>query len=119
MTLLIETCPKSLNLKFTSRSIKKLNEFFKDFLDYLISPTTFWWDIRILGLKYYSIKDTFIWKSPDYDVKRAWSKYLERYLPPNFQLLYLNEKGPVHALRYSGHSWSFLSSQRGFRQKSN
>lgn len=116
---LVETSPKSLNLKFTTWSLKKLNEFFKDFLDYPISPTTVWRDVRILGLKYYSTKDTFIWKSPDYDIKRAWLKYLKRYLPPNFQLLHLDEKGPVHALRYSGHSWSFLQPQRDIRQKSN
>lgn len=115
---LVTTTPKSLSLGFTTWSLEKLSKFFKNVVNYPISSTTIWRDMKIIGLSYKKTKDSFIFKSPDYDVKRAELKFLEHYLPDGWRIIYIDEKGPVHALRYEGHSWSFDQPIRDVRQKS-
>ncbi len=115
---LVTTSPKSLLFPFTTWSLEKLSVFFKDVVDHPISPSTIWRDMKIAGLSYKKTKDTFLFKSPDYDIIRAELKFLEHYLPDGWRIIYIDEKGPVHALRYEGHSWSFNQPIRDPRQKS-
>jgi len=45
--------------------------FFKDVVDYPICPTTIWREMKITGLSFKMTKDTFLFKSPYYDIKKA------------------------------------------------
>lgn len=115
---LMTSNPVSYNLPFTTWSLQKAAAFFRDILEYQISPSTIFRDCRLLKISYKSVKDTFIIKSPDYDVKRAWLRFIKHYCPEKTRIIYVDEKGPVHVLRYLGKKWSFLPEFRDIRQKS-
>ena len=68
---LITVSPKSLSFSFNSWSLVKLSKFFSKLLDYPISPATLSRDLKILGLSYRRVQDSFILKPVDYDIKRA------------------------------------------------
>ncbi|OLS24206.1 MAG: hypothetical protein HeimC3_21050 [Candidatus Heimdallarchaeota archaeon LC_3] len=113
---LITVSPKSLSFSFNSWSLVKLSKFFSKLLDYPISPATLSRDLKILGLSYRRVQDSFILKPVDYDIKRACLRFIERYCPPSWRLIYIDEKGPIYSMRYSGNTWSFNQQYRDARQ---
>ena len=113
---LITITPVSLNLPFSTWSLQKLSIFFKDLVDHPISTSTIFRDLKQIGLTYRQVQDTFIMKPIDYDIKRACLRFIERFCPKNWRLLYVDEKGPIYAMRYSGHKWSFEPQVRDVRQ---
>lgn len=115
---LIQYTPENLRLEFTSWSLKTIQLFIKDYLNLNISTTTLYRDLRLLRAGYRKTKDTFRWKPVDYDLKRAQLTILRRYCPSTTRIVFIDEKGPVHALRYEGHQWSLFRTSRDVRQKS-
>lgn len=115
---LVTTSPKSLKLAFNVWSLKKLSIFLKDLVDYTISPTTIWRDLKILKINYLKTQDKFKWKPVNYDIRKAELLFLKHFCPLNWRIIYVDEKGPVHALRYSGQIWSMTRPQREIRQPS-
>ncbi|MFW9928134.1 MAG: IS630 family transposase [Candidatus Thorarchaeota archaeon] len=113
---LIMTSPTSLGMAFTNWSLEKLSKFFINVVKYPVSPTTLSRDLKILGLSYKKVQDTFLFKPVDYDVKRAWLRFLEHYCPPSWRVIYIDEKGPIYPMRYAGHTWSFAQRYREVRQ---
>ena len=113
---LVTTSPKSLNLAFNTWSLKKLSVFFRDLVNFSVSPSTLYQDLKVLKISYKQIQDAFIFTPVDYEIKRAYLRFLERYCPPSWRLIYLDEKGPIYAMRYSGHTWSFNRQFREVRQ---
>lgn len=115
---LVQHSPTSLQLHFNSWSLQTISIFLKSQGICDISPTTIWRDFKLLNISYSQTRDQFTFKPPDYEVKRAQLDVLRRYLPSTTRLVYLDEKGPVHALRYGGRSWSTKPQTRDYRQKS-
>lgn len=115
---LVTTSPAQLQLPFSSWSVVRLAMFLTDLVEYPISSTTIWRDLRGLGLSYKKIQDTFWLKPVDYDLKKAWLRFFERFCPPSCRIIYVDEKGPVHALRHTGQCWSWKRQFRDVRQAS-
>ena len=113
---LVSNSPASLNLPFNTWSIQKISKFFENVVEKLISPTTIFRDLKSLNFSYRQVQDNFILKPIDYDIKRAVLRFIERFCPSNYRLLYIDEKGPIYAMRYSGHIWSTVPQMRDVRQ---
>ena len=113
---LVSNSPASLNLPFNTWSIQKISKFLENVVEKYISPTTIFRDLKNLNVSYRQVQDTFILKPIDYDIKRAILRFIERFCPPNYRLLYIDEKGPIYAMRYSGHIWSSIPQVRDIRQ---
>ena len=96
---LITLSPKRLNFPFNSWSLVNLSKFFSKLLDYPVSPATLSRDLKILGVSYRRVQDSFILKPVDYDIKRAYLRFIERYCPPSWRLIYIDEKGPIYSMR--------------------
>jgi transposase len=115
---LIQFSPEKLKLEFTTWSLKTIQAFVEDHLGLNLSTTTILRDLRLLNACYRKNKDIFHWKPLDYDLKRAQLEILRRFSPPTTRLVFVDEKGPVHAVRYNGHQWCFNQPVREVRQKS-
>ena len=114
---IVENTPQSLGLRFNTWSLPKIAAFLTELVGYSISPTTVWRDLQTLNISYQKVQDTFVLKPIDYDLKRAWLRFIEHFCPSNWRIVYVDEKGPVHSIRYGGHCWSFTRPMREIRQK--
>lgn len=115
---LVLTPPQQLRLRFRNWSLRKLRAFFADLVGEKLSISTLSQDLRLLNIRYRQVKDTFLDKPPDYDLWRAELKLLTHLCPPRTRLIYVDEKGPVHVLRYKGRTWSLQPPARDVRQRS-
>ena len=113
---LVSNSPASLKLPFNTWSIQKISKFFENVVEEYISPTTIFRDLKRLNISYRQVQETFILKPIDYDIKCAVLRFIERFCPSNYRLLYIDEKGPIYAMRYSGHIWSSVPQVRDVRQ---
>ena len=115
---LVKHSPRALGLPFAVWSVRTIAFFMKDLVEYPISPTTVWRGLKRTKFSYTAIQDKFIFKDPLYDLKKAQLVLLKHFLPDNFRLVYVDEKGPVQAIRHNGHYWSDKVAYREVRQSS-
>ena len=95
-----------MQLEFTSWSLRTIRSFLRDPLICDISVTTLWRDLRLINARYRTTQKKLLVKPVDYALKKAYLTILQRFSPPTTRVVYLDEKGPVHAVRYSGSCWS-------------
>lgn len=115
---LVSHSPQSLNLPFTTWSAATIAAFMTEVVECSMCRTTAWKALKGAGYSYRKVQDKFIFKDPLYDLKRAQLTLLRRYFPDSFRLIFIDEKGPVHAVRYSGRCWSPKPRYRERRQPS-
>lgn len=103
--LLLQYSPVHLNLPFTTWSCRTLAAFLRDFVDSRWSYQQVWFYLKHAGFRYRKVDARFRIKPPTYDLWKATKRLLDRFLPADTLLLYVDEKGPLTVTRYGGHCW--------------
>lgn len=116
---LLSHSPGRLGLPFSVWTISLISAFFTDLVEYPLSRTTIWRDLKSAHYSYRKVQEKLIWKDPLYDVKKAQLILLQRFCPDSFRLVFVDEKGPIHAKRQRGQRWSINPLYQEVRQSSN
>ena len=116
LRLLLQRSPTQLDLPFSTWTCRTIAAFYREVLEV---PWTFqqvWYYLKKAGLKHRKTEERFTNKPFNYDLWKAAKQLLDRFLPDNTLLLYLDEKGPCCAKRYGGRCWNQNRLQIDIRQ---
>ncbi len=114
--LLIQQDPTKLELPFTTWTCRTLAAFGRDVLNLNWTYQQVWYYLRQTGLRYRKVESRFLTRPLGYDLWQAAKRLLDRYLPTDTLVLYLDEKGALSVTRYGGHCWSTKRLQLEMRQ---
>ena len=116
MRLLMQQTPSHLDLPFSTWSCRTMAAFLRKVFGFNWTFQQVWYYLKKAGLRYRKVEERFVFKPPNYDLWKAAKRLLDRFLPDNTLLLYLDEKGPCQVKRYAGHCWSQTRLQMDVRQ---
>jgi len=113
---LLQQDPIKLDLPFTTWTCRTLAAFCRDVLDLDWTYQQVWYYLRQAGLRYRKVESRFLTKPLGYELWKAAKRLLDRFLPTDTLVLYLDEKGALSVTRYGGHCWSTKPRQLETRQ---
>lgn len=117
LRLLLQHDPSQLDFPFTTWTCRTIAAFCQKILEVPWTYQQVWYYMKKAGLKYRRIEERLTRKPLGYDLWKAAKQLLDRFLPEDTFLIYLDEKGPCHAKRYGGLCWSDRPLQMDIRQR--